>query len=68
MDRFDAMQLFVRIVERRSFTAAAHDTGVPRSTVTEVIKQMERRLGVQLLHRTTRVVRVYRLGGEVVSG
>ncbi|MEM9030778.1 MAG: LysR family transcriptional regulator [Pseudomonadota bacterium] len=57
MDRFDAMQLFVRIVERRSFTAAAHDTGVPRSTVTDVIKQMEARLGVQLLHRTTRVVR-----------
>lgn len=57
MDRFDAMQLFVRIVERRSFTEAAHDTGVPRSTATEVIKQMEGRLGVQLLHRTTRVVR-----------
>ena len=57
MDRFDAMQLFVRIVERRSFTDAAHDMEVPRSTVTEVIKQMEGRLGVQLLHRTTRVVR-----------
>ncbi len=57
MDRFEAMQLFVRIVERRSFTDAAHDTGTPRSTVTEVIQQMERRLGVQLLHRTTRVVR-----------
>ncbi|WP_390913863.1 LysR substrate-binding domain-containing protein [Pseudosulfitobacter sp. SM2401] len=57
MDRFDAMQLFVRIVERRSFTDAAHDTGTPRSTVTEVIQQMEQRLGVQLLHRTTRVVR-----------
>lgn len=57
MDRIDAMQLFVRIVERRSFTDAAHDTEVPRSTVTQVIKQMERRLGVQLLYRTTRVVR-----------
>lgn len=57
MDRLDAMQLFVRIVERRSFTAAAHDMGVPRSTVTEAIKEMEARLGVQLLHRTTRVVR-----------
>lgn len=51
------MQLFVRIVERRSFTEAAHDTGIPRSTVTQAIKQMEGRLGVQLLHRTTRVVR-----------
>lgn len=57
MDRIDAMQLFVRIVERRSFTDAAHDMSVPRSTVTQVIKQMEDRLGVQLLHRTTRVVR-----------
>ena len=57
MDRFDAMQLFIRIVERRSFTEASNDTGMPRSTVSEVIKQMEERLGVQLLQRTTRVVR-----------
>lgn len=57
MDRFDAMQLFIRVVERRSFTEASNDTGIPRSTVSEVIKQMEQRLGVQLLQRTTRVVR-----------
>ncbi|MEM8682275.1 MAG: LysR family transcriptional regulator [Pseudomonadota bacterium] len=57
MDRVDAMSLFVRIVERESFTAAAHDIGVPRSTVSQVIKQMETRLGVRLLQRTTRVVR-----------
>ena len=57
MDRFDAMRLFTRIMERRSFTEAAHDTGVPRSTVTTVVKQMEERLGVRLLQRTTRTVR-----------
>lgn len=57
MDRLDAMRLFTRVVERRSFTAAAHDTGVPRSTVTTVIRQMEERLGVRLLQRTTRTVR-----------
>ncbi|MGH8061158.1 MAG: LysR family transcriptional regulator [Pseudoxanthomonas sp.] len=56
MDRLAAMQLFVRIVERRSFTAAAHDTGVPRSTVTQVVRKLEERLGVRLLQRTTRVV------------
>jgi DNA-binding transcriptional LysR family regulator len=56
LDRFDSMRLFIRIVERRSFTLAAHDTGVPRSTVTQVIKQMEERLGVRLLQRTTRTV------------
>ena len=57
MDRFDAMHLFARIVERRSFTLAAHDTGLPRSTVTHAIKEMETRLGVRLLQRTTRVVK-----------
>ncbi|WP_299480595.1 LysR family transcriptional regulator [uncultured Roseibium sp.] len=57
MDRLDAMRLFTRIVERRSFTAAAHDSDVPRSTVTQVIKKMETRLGVQLLQRSTRTVR-----------
>lgn len=49
MDRFDAMRLFVRIVERRSFTLAANDMEVPRSTATKVIAQMEARLGVRLL-------------------
>lgn len=57
MDRLEAMQLFARIVERRSFTLAAHDTGLPRSTVTHAIQEMETRLGVRLLLRTTRVVK-----------
>jgi DNA-binding transcriptional LysR family regulator len=57
MDRLDAMRLFIRIVERRSFTAAANDMEVPRSTVTKVIQEMESRLGARLLQRTTRVVR-----------
>src|SRR5262252_6383879 len=56
MDRLDSMRLFTRVVERRSFTEAARDTGVPRSTVTTVIRQLEERLGVQLLQRTTRTV------------
>jgi DNA-binding transcriptional LysR family regulator len=57
MDRLETMRLFTRIVERRSFTEAAYDTGVPRSTVTTVIRQLEERLGVRLLQRTTRTVR-----------
>ncbi|WP_349956187.1 LysR family transcriptional regulator [Rhizobium sp. ZPR3] len=56
MDRFDAMRVFCRVVERRSFTLAAEDTGLPRSTVTDAIKQLESRLGVRLLQRTTRHV------------
>ncbi|MFC3652908.1 LysR substrate-binding domain-containing protein [Dyella humi] len=57
MDRVDAMRLFVRIVERRSFTVAANDMEIPRSTATKVIAEMEARLGARLLQRTTRVVR-----------
>ena len=56
MDRFEAMRLFTRVVDRRSFTQAAHDVDIPRSTVTQVIQQIEKRLGVRLLQRTTRTV------------
>ncbi len=56
MDRFDAMRVFTRVVERRSFTLAATDLGLPRSTVTDAVKQLEARLGVRLLERTTRHV------------
>jgi DNA-binding transcriptional LysR family regulator len=56
MDRFDAMRVFTRIVERRSFTLAAQDLSLPRSTVTEIVQQLEARLGVRLLQRTTRHV------------
>ncbi len=50
------MRVFTRVVERRSFTLAAEDTGLPRSTVTDAVKQLEARLGVRLLQRTTRHV------------
>jgi DNA-binding transcriptional LysR family regulator len=56
MDRFDAMRVFTRIVERRSFTQAAEDLGLPRSSVTDAVKALEARLGVRLLQRTTRQV------------
>ncbi|KAB1089512.1 LysR family transcriptional regulator [Neorhizobium galegae] len=56
MDRLDRMQLFVRIVERRSFSAAAADLGLARSTVTEAVKQLEEGIGTRLLERTTRHV------------
>ncbi|MBX5154522.1 LysR family transcriptional regulator [Rhizobium lentis] len=56
MDRLDRMQLFIRVVERRSFAAAASDLGLARSTATEAIRKLEGDLGVRLLERTTRHV------------
>ncbi|MFY3136294.1 LysR family transcriptional regulator [Achromobacter xylosoxidans] len=58
MDRFQEMQVFVRIAERRSFAKAAEDLRIPRATVTNLIKRMEKRLGARLLERTTRQVRL----------
>jgi DNA-binding transcriptional LysR family regulator len=56
MDRFQEMQIFTRIVERRSFTLASEELNLPRATVTNAIKRLELRLGARLLERTTRVV------------
>ena len=50
------MRVFTRVLERRSFTLAAEDLGLPRSTVTDAVKRLEARLGVRLLQRTTRHV------------
>ncbi|TCK38765.1 LysR family transcriptional regulator [Paraburkholderia sp. BL8N3] len=58
MDRFQEMQVFVRIADRRSFTQAADDLQVPRATVTNMMKRLEARLGTRLLERTTRTVRL----------
>lgn len=58
MDRFDAMQAFVRVVESGSFTKAADTMHVSKTTVTQLIQQLEARLRVKLLHRTTRRVQV----------
>ncbi|WPB56975.1 LysR family transcriptional regulator [Xylophilus sp. GOD-11R] len=57
MDRFDSMRLFISIVDLRSFTRAAAALSIPRATATNAIKQLEARLRVRLLERTTREVR-----------
>ncbi|MEH6691839.1 MAG: LysR family transcriptional regulator [Pseudorhizobium pelagicum] len=56
MDRLTRMELFVRVVERGSFTAAAADLGLARSTATQAIKALEADIGARLLERTTRHV------------
>lgn len=58
MDRFDAMQAFARVVETGSFTKAAETLQMSRSTVTQLVQQLEARLRVRLLNRTTRQVNV----------
>lgn len=58
MDRFDAMQAFACVVETGSFTKAAETLHISRTTVTQLVQQLEARLRVRLLNRTTRKVNV----------
>lgn len=58
MDRFDAMQVFARVVETGSFTKAAETLHLSRASVTQLVQQLEARLRVKLLNRTTRKVNV----------
>jgi len=58
MDRFDAMQAFARVVEAGSFTKAAQTLHMSKTSVTQLVQQLEARLRVRLLNRTTRKVNV----------
>lgn len=58
MDRFNAMQAFARVVETGSFTKAAETLHMSKTSVTQLVQQLEARLRVKLLNRTTRKVNV----------
>jgi len=54
MDRVQAMQVFLRVVESGSFVRAAETLGLPPSSVTGLIKRLEKHLQTRLLNRSTR--------------
>ena len=58
MNKLQAMQVFVRIVETGGVTRAADSLQMPKATATTLIQQLEAALGVKLLNRTTRRVSV----------
>ena len=56
MDNLNAIQVFARVAESRSFTAAATRLGLTPSAVSKSVSRLEAELGVRLLHRSTRLV------------
>lgn len=57
---------FAAVVRRGSFTAAARELGLAKSTVSEQIRALEERCGVRLLERSTRSVRPTQVGEQVM--
>lgn len=62
MDRLRAIDYFTRVADLGSFTAAARSAGVPPSSISRRIQELEAALGTTLLHRTTRTVSLTELG------
>ncbi len=62
MDSLSGMSVFARVAERGSFTAAAEDLKLSKSAVSKQLARLEDRLGVQLIHRTTRRLHLTEVG------
>src|ERR1700731_3412585 len=56
MDRLDAMQAFVRVIEKGSFSAVAKERGIGQPAVSKQISALEEELGTELIHRTSRSI------------
>ncbi|MFJ3451787.1 LysR family transcriptional regulator [Pseudomonas sichuanensis] len=56
MEFLNDMALFVEVVKARSFTRAAETLGIPNSTLSRRISELEKGIGLRLLHRTTRKI------------
>jgi DNA-binding transcriptional LysR family regulator len=54
MDKFQEMRVFSAVVEAASFVAAADSLGMSKAAVSRYVSELEQRLGVRLMHRTTR--------------
>jgi DNA-binding transcriptional LysR family regulator len=62
MDLFHSMRVFVQVIDSGGFSAAARRVGASPTTVTHHVQALEKHLGVQLIHRTTRSLSLTEVG------
>lgn len=67
-DRIRELDVFLRVAEAASFSAAARNLDCNASTVSKLIRRLEDRLGVRLFHRTSRVLRLSPEGQRFLEG
>src|ERR1700741_2596348 len=58
MNKLQAMEVFVQVVDAGGFTRAAENMQLPKATVSTLVQALEQALEVKLLHRTTRQISV----------
>src|SRR6478672_10985550 len=66
-DELEGMATFVAVAETRGFRAAAARLGITGSAVSQAIRRLERRLGVAIVQRTTRSVRLTEAGERLYT-
>ena len=64
MDRLDAMQIFVRVVDRGSFSAVARERGIGQPAISKGISALQEELGAELLRRSSRSMTLTDSGRE----
>jgi DNA-binding transcriptional LysR family regulator len=68
MGRLEEMQAFLRTAEAQSFTGAAQRLGQSKSMISQRVADLEARLGVRLLNRTTRRLSLTEAGQAFLDG
>src|ERR1700683_816785 len=64
VDKFDAMQMFVRVIEKGSFSAVAKERGIGQPAVSKQIAGLEDELGTELIHPPSRSIALTEAGRE----
>src|SRR5882672_6807514 len=64
MDKFDSMQMFVRVIEKGSFSAVAKERGIGQPAVSKQISALEDELVTELIHRTSRSIATTEAGRD----
>jgi DNA-binding transcriptional LysR family regulator len=64
VDRFDALQVFVRVVEKGSFSAVAKERGIGQPAISKQLSALENELGAELIHRTSRSIALTEAGRD----
>src|SRR4051812_5235400 len=66
--QFESLKVFCDVARHRSFSRAAAEYGVSQSAASQIVLQLEKRMGVQLINRSTRPLQLTEIGKIYYEG